>query len=85
MSGSSVGYREPGKIQRHSPPRGKMPGGEGGDLDYKLWGPWELPALMADTVTGRRSFFLASGSTGSDQELAWIPAPRRQENVSSVA
>ena len=42
-----------------------MPGGEGGDLDYKLWGPWELPALMADTVTGRRSFFLSSSTLGS--------------------
>ena len=42
-----------------------MPGGEGGDLDYKLWGPWELPALMADTVTGRRSFFLSSSTLWS--------------------
>ena len=42
-----------------------MPGGEGGDLDYKLWGPWELPALMADTVTGRRSFFLSASTLWS--------------------
>ena len=56
-------------------------------LGWASWGQgqrWSWKLRVAG-VSGRRSFFLVSGSTGSDQELAWIPAPRRKENVSSVA
>lgn len=47
LSGSSVGYREPGKIQRHSPPRGKSLGGEGGKEKYASFASfWLLPVVQ---------------------------------------
>ena len=56
-------------------------------LGWASWGQgqrWSWKLRVAG-VSGRRSFFLVSGNTGSDPELASIPALRRKENVSSVA
>lgn len=68
LSGPSVGYREPGKIQRHSLPRGKGLGGEDGKEKYASFASfwiltvvqlWEflqpLPRLARLSLTKRNT------------------------------